>query len=147
MSRDKFYYRSYRLQKLAGRKKLSAQSIIDAAQIQRLADDFQNTYGYRPKIRLKEKTMDEIGHLLKHEGDIKDLQHSQTDHANNPDAHGHAARLQTVEAKLAKLPDGLLDILASLPSEVLDELENLLVSFAESAYDDGSKVTGARGGK
>lgn len=88
MSRDRFYYRQYRLQKLAGRKGLSAQAIADAAQLERLADEFQVQYGFRPRVKLKEKQMDEyLSHLVKHEGDIKDLQHSQRDHASDQNAH------------------------------------------------------------
>ncbi len=142
MSQDKYYYRQYRLRQLAGRKKLSAQSIIDAAHIQRLADDFQVTYGFRPKLRLKEKQMDEYtGHLLKHEGDLKDLQHAQKDHANDQNAHGHADRLQTIENKVNSIPDRLLDVLASLPNEVLDDLAQLLIDYANNTYDDGSNAS------
>ncbi len=85
--------------------------------------------------------MDEIGHLLKHEGDIKDLQHSQTDHANDQNAHGHEARLQAVENKTSRIPDVLLDVLASLPDEVINDLSNLLIDFADSSYDDGSNTS------
>ncbi len=92
--------------------------------------------------------MDEYtGHLLKHEGDIKDLQHSHADHTSNPDAHGHAARLQTIENKVARIPDELLDVLASLPSETLNDLISLLEDFADNPGDTDSKVTSAKGGK
>lgn len=85
--------------------------------------------------------MDEYtGHLLKHEGEIRDLHHSHADHISNPDAHGHAARLQTIENKLARIPDELLDVLASLPSETLDDLAALLEDFAYGTDDGGSKL-------
>ncbi len=122
----------------------AAQMAYDLGSLYREIDEFRVKYQQRDiRIPLERKRkMDEYtGHLLKHEGDIKDLQHSHANHVSNPDAHGHADRLQAVENKLVRIPDELLDILSSLPSEALSNLTRLLEDFADGAYDDSSNAT------